>query len=106
VDRGTGRGARLGPDDDDIAVTAAQVRDVITRLIAAGHWREGDPAILVIFDAGYDVTRLAYLLADLPAQLLGRLRSDRVTRLPAPPRQSTAVGRPRKHAVSWRSPIR
>jgi hypothetical protein len=30
---------RLDPDDDDIAVTAAQVRDVITRLIAAGHWR-------------------------------------------------------------------
>jgi hypothetical protein len=26
---------RLGPDDDDIAVTAGQVRDVITRLIAA-----------------------------------------------------------------------
>ncbi len=54
---------RLGSDDDDIAVTAAQVRDVITRLIAAGHWRAGDPHILVIFDAGYDVTRLAYLLA-------------------------------------------
>src|SRR5215471_5219902 len=67
---------RLGPDDDQIAVTAAQVRDVITRLIAAGHWREGDPRILVIFDAGYDVTRLAHLLADLPARVLGRLRSD------------------------------
>jgi hypothetical protein len=88
---------RLDPDDDDIAVTAAQVRDVITRLIAAGHWREGDPPILVIFDAGYDVTRLACLLADLPAQLLGRLRSDRVMRLPAPPRQPATVGRPRKH---------
>ena len=47
-------------------------------LIEAGHWREGDPAILVVFDAGYDVTRLAWLLADLPAELLGRLRSDRV----------------------------
>jgi DDE superfamily endonuclease len=88
---------RLGPGDGDIAVTAAQVRDVITRLIAAGHWREGDPAILVIFDAGYDLTRLACLLADLPAQLLGRLRSDPVMRLPAPPRQPAAVGRPRKH---------
>jgi len=88
---------RLGPDDDDIAVTAGQVRDVITRLIAAGHWRDGDPAILVIFDAGYDVTRLAFLLADLPAQVLGRLRSDRVMQLPAPPRQPHAQGRPRKH---------
>jgi hypothetical protein len=88
---------RLGPDDDETAVTAIQVRDVISRLIAAGHWRQGDPAILVIFDAGYDVTRLAYLLADLPAELLGRLRSDRVMQLPAPPRQPGTMGRPRKH---------
>ena len=88
---------RLGPDDDETAVTAAQVREVITRLIEAGHWREGDPAILVVFDAGYDVTRLAYLLADLPAELLGRLRSDRVMQLPAPPRQPGTMGRPRKH---------
>ena len=88
---------RLGPDDDAIAVTAAQVRDVITRLVTAGHWREGDPAILVIFDAGYDIPRLSLLLADLPAEVLGRLRSDRVMQLPAPPRQPHAVGRPRKH---------
>jgi hypothetical protein len=42
---------RLGPDDDETEVTATQVRDVITRLAGAGHWREGDPAILVVFDA-------------------------------------------------------
>ena len=88
---------RLGPGDDETEVTAGQVRDVITRLIEAGHWREGDPAILVVFDAGYDVTRLAWLLADLPAELLGRLRSDRVMKLPAPPRQPGTMGRPRKH---------
>ena len=51
---------RLGPDDDETEVTAVQVREVVTRLAGAGHWREGDPAILVVFDAGYDVTRLAY----------------------------------------------
>src|SRR4249919_2051601 len=88
---------RLGPDDDETAVTAAQVRDVVTRLIAAGHWREGDLGILVVFDAGYDVTRLSFLLADLPVDLLGRLRSDRVLQLPAPPRQPGTMGRPRKH---------
>jgi hypothetical protein len=88
---------RLGPDDDETAVTAIQVRDVVTRLIEAGHWREGDPPILVIFDAGYDVTRLACLLADLPAELLGRLRSDRVMQLPTPPRRPGTMGRPRKH---------
>ena len=48
---------RLGPDDE-AEVTASQVRDVVTRLIEAGHWRQCDPGILVIFDAGYDVTRL------------------------------------------------
>ena len=88
---------RLGPDDDETEVTAAQVREVITRLIEAGHWHEGDLPILVVFDAGYDVTRLAWLLADLPVELLGRLRSDRVMQLPAPPRPPGTMGRPRKH---------
>ncbi len=59
-------------------MTAAQVREVVTRLIEAQHWREGDPGILVVRDAGYDVTRLAFLLADLLVELPGRLRSDRV----------------------------
>jgi hypothetical protein len=103
---------RLGPGDDETEITAAQVRDVVTRLIEAGHWAEGDPAILVIFDAGYDVTRLAWLLADLPVELLGRLRSDRVMRLPAPPRAPGTNGRPRKHGgelaladpASWPAP--
>jgi hypothetical protein len=88
---------RLGPDDDDAEVTAAQVCEVVARLAGAGHWRQGDPAILVIFDAGYDVTRLAFLLADLPVQVLGRLRSDRVMQLPVPPRQPGTSGRPGKH---------
>ena len=88
---------RLGPDDDVAEVTAAQVREVITRLIEAGHWCEGDRPILIVFDAGYDVTRLACLLTDLPVELLGRLRSDRVMQLPAPPRQPHTRGRPRKH---------
>ncbi len=56
--------------------------------------RSGHPGHL---RPGYDVTRLAWLLADLPAELLGRLRSDRVMLLPAPPRQPGTMGRPRKH---------
>ena len=88
---------RLGPDDDETEVTAAQVREVVTRLIEAGHWHQGDLRILVVFDAGYDVTRLAWLLADLPVELLGRLRSDRVMQLPAPSRRPGTQGRPRKH---------
>ncbi len=88
---------RLGPADDETDVTAAQVREVVTRLIEAGQQKEDDPHILVVFDAGYDVTRLAFLLADLPVELLGRLRSDRVLCFPAPPRAPGANGRPSRH---------
>jgi hypothetical protein len=91
---------RLGPTDDLTDVTAAQVRAVVDRLVEAGQWREGDPPIVIVFDAGYDITRLAFLLADLPVDVLGRLRSDRNLRLPAPtlpPGPARPVGRPRRH---------
>src|SRR6266536_134935 len=91
---------RLGPDDDEAEITAAQVREVITRLIDAGHWCDGDPDIVVIFDAGYDPMRLACRLADLPVQVLGRLRSDRVLHFPAPPgRRDGKPGRPPRHGT-------
>ena len=75
---------RLGPADASTEVTAGQVRGVVARLTAAGHWREGDPDILVVLDAGYDLTRLAWLLL-WPSVMIGRLRSDRVMYFPAPP---------------------
>ena len=62
---------RLGPADDATEVTAAQVREVVDRIIAAGHWHAGDPDVLVVFDSGYDLTRLAWLLADLPVEIIG-----------------------------------
>jgi hypothetical protein len=88
---------RLGPDEDATAVTAGQLRDVVTRLIAAGHWRPGDPEIEIVMDSGYDVTRLAFVLAELPVVLTGRLRSDRVMLRPAPPRHPGSTGRPTRH---------
>ncbi len=91
---------RLGPDDDEAEVTAAQVRGVITRLIAAGHWREGDRPILVIFDAGYDPMRLACRLTDLPVEVLGLLRSDRV--LCFPPRRRPGPGLPPRHGADFK----
>jgi hypothetical protein len=103
---------RLGPADDATAVTAAQLRDVVGRIIDAGHWHEDDPPILIVADAGYDVTRLAFVLADLPVELVGRIRSDRVMLRPAPPRLPGTTGRPRKHGGvftlaeqdSWHTP--
>jgi DDE superfamily endonuclease len=76
---------RLGPGDDETEATAAQLREVTVRLIAAGHWEDGDPPVLVAMDAGYNATRLAFLLADLPLVLVARVRSGRVFyRDPAP----------------------
>ncbi|WP_254920865.1 hypothetical protein [Blastococcus mobilis] len=36
------------------------MRAVVARLRSAGHWRPGDPPIMVMLDSGYDVTRLAF----------------------------------------------
>jgi hypothetical protein len=91
---------RLGPADDATEVTAAQLRDVVTRIIAAGQWKPGDPDILAVFDAGYDLTRLAWLLRDLPVEIAGRLRSDRVMHFPAPAlpaRPASTGGRRPRH---------
>jgi DDE superfamily endonuclease len=88
---------RVGPADDTTAVTAAQLREVVDRLRQAGHWFPGDPLVWIVLDSGYDVCRLAFLLADLPVVLVGRLRSDRVLARPVQPRPNGARGRPRRH---------
>ncbi|MFE6148467.1 transposase [Streptomyces sp. NPDC057889] len=122
---------RLGPADDATAVTAAQLldvvvrlRNVVVRLVRAGQWRPGDADTFVFMDSGYDVTRLAHVLADLPVELVGRLRSDRVmlhvvmdsgydvTRDTGPRRSTPRGGQPRKHGgvltfakqASWHTP--
>jgi hypothetical protein len=76
---------RLSPGADAATVTATQLRGLLNRLVEAGQWRPGDPDVLVVADAGYDGPRLAWLLRDLPVQVLTRLRSDRVLRRQPPP---------------------
>jgi hypothetical protein len=103
---------RLGPGDDERAVTAAQLREVVTRLIAAGHHRPGDPPVIVVMDAGYSPVQLAWLLRGLPVTIVARVRSDRVFRRPALPRAPGARGRPARHGppvrcddpATWGSP--
>ena len=100
---------RLGPADDLTEVTAAQLRDVVARIIEAGQWKPGDPDIIIVFDAGYDLTRLAWLLEGLPVEITGRLRSDRVMHFPAPPLParppSTGGKRPRHgHKLAFGDP--
>jgi hypothetical protein len=88
---------RLGPGDDDVEVTAGQLREVVAGLIAAGHWRQGDPAVLIAMDAGYNATRLAWLLDGLPVILVARVRASRVFYRPAPHRERPLPGRPPRH---------
>lgn len=93
---------RLAPGADVAAVTSAQIREVIERLVASGQWTDGDSDVLVVVDAGYDAPRLAYLLADLPVEILGRTRSDRVMRRLTPARvyDPKGAGRPSTAASS------
>jgi hypothetical protein len=103
---------RLGPDDDETEVTAAQLREVLTRLIAAGQWKDGDPDIIVVMDSGYSGTRLAWLLADLPVTVVTRVRCDRVYYCPAAARVPGRRGRTLRHGepvkcddpATWHSP--
>jgi hypothetical protein len=88
---------RLAPGADVAAVTVAQIRGVIQRLIDARQWKPGDPNIWIVLDAGYDVPRIAFLLKDLPVQVLGRMRSDRVLCRPALPWVAGTTGRPPRH---------
>jgi hypothetical protein len=95
---------RVGPDDDVQAVTAAQVRGVLERLIAAGQHAAGEEPILIAAGAGYDAARLAWRLRDLPVTVTARVRSDRVF-YARPDRQAAAGGRggrPPKHGAVHR----
>jgi hypothetical protein len=91
---------RLSPGDDAAQVTARQLRDLIERLISVGQWQAGDPDLLVVADAGYGAPRLAFLLKDLPVQILARMRSDRVLRRACPPRPPGTMGRPPRHGAA------
>ncbi|MER6106525.1 NF041680 family putative transposase [Streptomyces sp. NPDC001832] len=93
---------RLTPADDVTTVTAAQLRELFSRLTEAGQWSQGDPKIVVVLDAGYDVVRLSFLLADLPIELVGRLRSDRVLYFPPPPRARGRNGRPPRYGAAFK----
>jgi hypothetical protein len=88
---------RLRPHDDETEVSAAQLREVTGRLIEAGHWKKGDPPVLIMMDSGYSATRLAWLLRDLPVTVVARVRSDRVFYRPAPDRAPGVRGRTGRH---------
>jgi len=83
--------ARLSPRQDTTDATIAQVRRLVELLPAD---RE---VPLFVFDAGYDPVALTYGLASTRAQVLCRIRDDRVFYADPPPRPSRATGRPPRH---------
>jgi DDE superfamily endonuclease len=86
---------RLHPLDDTDQTAAGQVRALLGRLPAS----EAVP--LFVFDAGYDSAQLTLDLADAPAAVLVRLRSDRCFYADPPPPPPGKTGRPRRHGAKF-----
>jgi hypothetical protein len=86
---------RLHPLDDTDQTAAGQIRALVGRLDTGGRMP------LFVFDGGYDSAQLTLDLADVPAAVLVRLRSDRCFYADPPPRPPGATGRPRRHGAKF-----
>lgn len=86
---------RITPHEDATTATIDQVARLV-ELLGDDH-----RVPMFVFDAGYDPIALGAGLADVRAQVLVRIRSDRVFHPdPAPPAPGT-VGRPRRHGARF-----
>ncbi len=82
---------RVKPTMDATTATVDQVERL------AGLLPDDDQVPLFVFDAGYDPIAISAGLADARAQILVRIRSDRVFHPDPQPRTQGTVGRPRRH---------
>ena len=87
--------ARIAPQDNASTATIAQVRR-LTGLLPA----DADVPMFV-FDAGYDPIALTHDLADTRAQIVVRIRSDRVFYPDPEPPPAGTRGRPRRHGARF-----
>jgi hypothetical protein len=88
--------ARIPPTEDTTTATIAQVGALVARLGTDGN------VPTFVFDAGYDPIALGHGLADVRANVLVRIRSDRVFYADPPARRPEARGRPRRHGACFR----
>jgi DDE superfamily endonuclease len=87
---------RLHPLEDTDQTAATQIRALLQRLPD----RQALP--LFVFDGGYDSAQLTLDLAEAPAAVLVRLRSDRCFYADPPPAaRSPKGGRPRRHGAKF-----
>jgi hypothetical protein len=84
--------------DDTDQTAAGQIRALVGRLDADAT---SGRVPLFVFDGGYDSAQLTLDLADAPAAVLVRLRSDRCFYADPPPRPPGATGRPRRHGAKF-----
>lgn len=97
---------RIRPNEDTGVITANQVKALVERIDNTGA------VPLFVFDAGYDPIGLSVDLGGTRAQVLVRLRSDRVFYTSPAKAESAAPGRPRLHGrrfsaadkTSWGEP--
>lgn len=89
---------RVGSADNANQIAAAQIGDLTRRL--RGYPATAPVPVLFLLDVGYCPI---YLTQQLPqgAQVLVRLRGDRVFFAAAPPRTLATIGRPRKHGARF-----
>lgn len=88
---------RLEAGDDQVEVTAGQVRGLVARLEAAGRCgRAGQPVPVAIFGCGYSAPALTWALAGTGVQVLVRIGDEgrRVFFAAPPAREPGAAGRP------------
>ncbi len=87
--------ARIPPRADTGRFTAAQLTALVDRL------GKVEQVPLLVGDGGYDPIALTHDLAGVRAQLLVRLRCDRVFYHDPPPRPPDTIGRPRRHGARF-----
>ena len=91
--------ARIPPTADPTNATIDQVRRLVHKLDTA------DKPPMFVFDAGYDPIAISYELDDEPAQILCRIRDDRVFHAEPPPhpnRPRSTGGRPPRHGPKFK----
>lgn len=86
---------RIPPESDATSATVAQVRRLLDLLSDNGR----QP--MFVFDAGYDPAALSHELADTRAQVVVRIRDDRVFYTDPAPREPGARGRTRRHGTRF-----
>ena len=82
---------RITPREDATTATIDQLRRLVELLPDTG------PVPMFVLDAGYDPIALGHGLADTRAQVLVRIRSDRVFYPEPEPSAPGTAGRPRRH---------